>query len=60
MATSTPGDNVALGPNVGKAQSMAPIIVQNNISPYSMANGGKPRGGLGGIQNSQPTATVYS
>ena len=59
MAKTTPGDNLQVGPGVGSGgASSAPIVVQNSISPFAMANGGKPRRGLGGIQELQASPTM--
>ena len=59
MAKTTPGDNLQVGPGVGKGSSAPqPIVVQNKIDPYTMANGGKPRGGFGAIQETQASPTM--
>jgi len=59
MAKTTPGDNLQVGPGVGKgSNSSAPIVIQNSISPFAMANSGKPRRGLGGVQEIQASPTM--
>lgn len=59
MAKTTPGDNLQVGPEVGSGgASSAPIVIQNSISPFAMANGGKPRRGLGGVQELQASPTM--
>lgn len=59
MAKTTPGDNLQVGPGVGSGgASSAPIVIQNSISPFAMANGGKPRRGLGGVQELQASPTM--
>tara|TARA_Y100001972_G_scaffold127117_1_gene182937 strand:+ start:1013 stop:2893 length:1881 start_codon:yes stop_codon:yes gene_type:complete len=59
MAKTTPGDNLQVGPGVGKgSNSSTPIVIQNSISPFAMANSGKPRRGLGGIQELQASPTM--
>ena len=58
MARTTPGDNMQVGPSIGAKAAAAPVIIQNSISPFAMANSGKPRRGLGGIQELQASPTM--
>lgn len=59
MARTTAGDNMQVGPGVGKgSNSSAPIVIQNSISPFAMSNSGKPRRGLGGVQELQASPTM--
>ena len=59
MAETTPGDSLDVrgGARNGGASSQ-PIVIQNKIDPYTMANGGKPRGGFGAIQETQASPTM--
>jgi len=57
-AQTTPGDNLEVGPGVGAKSASQPIVIQNKIDPYTMANGGKPRGGFGAIQETQASPTM--
>jgi len=56
---TTPGDSIDVtgGARNGGASSQ-PIVIQNKIDPYTMANGGKPRGGFGAIQEHQSSPTM--
>ena len=57
-AETAPGDNLEVGPGVGAKSASQPIVIQNKIDPYTMANGGKPRGGFGAIQETQASPTM--
>ena len=54
MATTTPGDNLQVGPGVGKSTAPSPIIIQNNWDAFAASNGNGRRG-LGGTQEMQAT-----
>jgi hypothetical protein len=58
MATTTPGDSLQATGGGGAKASSQPIVIQNKIDPYTMANGGKPRGGFGAIQETQASPTM--
>ena len=55
MATTTPGDNVQVGPNSAKA-STQPVVIQNNWDAFAASNGNGRRG-LGGTQSLQASPT---
>ena len=57
MAKTTPGDNLQVGPGVGKGSSAPqPIVVQNNWDAFSASNS-RGKKGLGGTQSLQATPT---
>ena len=56
MATTTPGDNLQVGPKVGAKSSPAPIVIQNNWDAFAASNGNGRRG-LGGTQEMQASPT---
>ena len=56
IATTTPGDNVQVGPGVGAKSSPAPIVIQNNWDAFAASNGNGRRG-LGGTQEMQASPT---
>jgi len=56
IATTTPGDNVQVGPKVGAKSSPAPIVIQNNWDAFAASNGNGRRG-LGGTQEMQASPT---
>ena len=56
MAKTTPGDNLQVGPGVGKGSSSAPVVIQNNWDAFAASNG-NGRKGLGGTQSLQASPT---
>ena len=56
MATTTPGDNLQVGPGVGAKSAPAPIVIQNNWDAFAASNG-NGRKGLGGTQEMQASPT---
>jgi len=56
MATTTPGDNLQVGPKVGAKSSPTPIVIQNNWDAFAASNGNGRRG-LGGTQEMQASPT---
>ena len=55
MATTTPGDNVQVGPSSARA-SAQPVVIQNNWDAFAASNG-NGRKGLGGTQSLQASPT---
>ena len=55
MASTTPGDNVQVGPSSAKA-SAQPVVIQNNWDAFAASNG-NGRKGLGGTQSLQASPT---
>jgi len=55
MASTTPGDNVQVGPSSAKASSQ-PIVVQNSWDAFAASNS-RGKKGLGGTQALQATPT---
>ena len=56
MASTTPGDNLQVGPSVGKGSSSQPIVVQNSWDAFA-ASSSNGRKGLGGTQSLQASPT---